>query len=698
MMPQLPAPTAPPEQQSAQATASQTSDTTIKKYGDQLKAMIDKRCRDAVDREKIFQYAVVRRNDFYYRGNQHLAPTFSGSGELVDFKPINGQTQMVSNQGGGKNAVVYDYVINNFRGDLRKFVGVLGQKSPNVKARPNWASDETGIRRANIANDCASYLRSQWNGDAANRYLVLSLGKNGSTFLYTTWVADGDRYGTHSEPIWGMEPQKVSPDVYHCLFCGTDTPGTPEVAPICSNPTCRQSLGPEDFRPGEIQQVPAVVGSKDYPNGSVELFVHSPYDVTTPFYVKDLEHCPWLWLEFEDDAATLVARYPGRGLEEMLGEDYSSMESAGSNTASLGRLARDQASSPTGYLANQRPGRWSHARFWVRPAMFRYVLKDQGADQAALQELNSAYPRGMKLTFVNKKLVMVEHERLDEVWSVVKPETSEYLYADPIFNDYIQGADIMNDGWNILIQLMETSIPFTIYDPNVLDKNKIRQGFQPNEFVPSIPGMGGSLDRAFYKGPVSDVKPEILNFMKEVAGTLREIIGLLPAVWGAEGVPNETAEASRRRLNQALMVLSTTWNEMRGGWAKAYRNGVRQLARYSLGRLVSSQGDPESVTVREVQDIQELLQGGWDFECDQAIPMNWTQLRDFVSSLYENPQMAQAMGATDPDNLEKINEGVGIPGWKMPGGARRDPRSHRKPAQRSARDWTGRIADAVHSS
>lgn len=678
MMPQMaqaappPPPGAPPQPQgdSKQVASQQTSEDVVKKYGTQLKALVDKRCRDAVDREKIFQYAIIRRNDFYFRGNQHLAPSFSGNGELVDFKPINNQTQLVSNANGGKNSVAYDYVINNFRGDLRKFVGVLGQKSPNVKARPNWASDESGIRRSNIANDCASYLRSQWDGDAANRYLVLSLGKNGTTFIHTPFVTDEERYGVHDEPVWGMQAQKVTPDGYRCLYCGAETPGQEGAPPLCQN--CQRPLSPQDFVPGEVQQIPAIVGNKQYPNGTVELHVHSAYDVTTPFYIKDLEHCPWLWLEFEEDSATLVSRYPGRGLEEMIDDGYSSSESAGSNTASLGRLAREQASSVTGYTTNQRPGRWSYARFWLRPSMYLYLLKTQDAGQSAVDELKARFPRGMKLTFANKKLVMVEEERLDEVWTAVKPETSEYLYADAIFDDYIQGSDIMNDGWNILIQLMETSIPFTIYDPNVLDKNKIRQGFQPNEFVPSNPGMGGSFGNAFFKGPVSDVKPEIIQFMKEVAGTLREIIGLLPAVWGAEGVPNETAEASRRRLNQALMVLATTWNEMRGGWAKAYRNGVRQLARYSLGRLVSSQGDPASVTVKEVSDIQELLQGGWDFECDQAIPMNWTQLRDFVSSLYENPQMAQAMGAMDPDNLEKVSEGVGIAGWKIPGREERD--------------------------
>jgi hypothetical protein len=635
----------------------------IQKYGAQLKTLIDKNCRDAIDKEKIQQFAVCRQMDFYYRGNQHLIPTFSGNGEVVDFKPINGSMTNTANQ---RQQVIYDYVINNFRGDMRKFVGVLGQKSPNVRAMPSWEGDENGTRRAKLATECAQYLHSQWDVDAAHRYIALSVGKNGTTFIYTPWVADADRYGEREEPIWGTKPEQVTQDGYKCPNCGTENPGSADTPPpACLN--CGFPLGMQDFVPGETQDVPAITGTKKYPNGAVELSIHSPYDTTTPFYVKDLEHCPWLWLEFDDDAASLVSRFPNRGLEEDLNREQADGDTSASST--LGKLAREQASSSTGYTVYNRPNRWTYSRFWIRPSMYLYLLQDRGSDggKAAVAELKTQFPRGMKVSFVNKKLVQVEHERLDEVWAVIKPETSEFMYADPIFKDYIQGADIVNDCINIMIQKRETSIPAVVYDTNVIEPNKIRQGFQVNEFIPSaVPGA--MLKNAFYNLPVSDVTAGDMDFPKELIATLREIIGLLPAIWGGDAVPNETAEAARRRLNQALMVLSTTWNEMRGGWARAYRNGIRQLSRYSLGRLVSSQGDAESVTIRELGDIEELLQGGWEMTCDQAIPMNWTQLRDFVQSMFTMaPEVAHAMGMDDPQNLEKINEGIGVPGWKLRG-------------------------------
>lgn len=658
------APTVPPQAQPQPQPL--TEDQLIKQYEGQLRNLVDVNCRQAVDKEKVYQYATVRRNDFYYRGNQNLVPTFAGTGgDIVDYKPVSqGGTQLASGKPTNKSPI-YDYVINNFRGDMRKFVGVLGQKSPNVKAMPSWDSGDTDVKRSNTASDVASYFRKQWDVEGANRYLVLSLGKNGTTFFYTPYVTDEEKYGFREEPEWGMAPEKVEPDTLKCPQCGTSNP--PDgMAMGCQN--CFGPLSDADLVEGRTEDVRKVVGTKKYPQGTVELHIHSVYDVTTPFYIKNLEECPWLWLEHEQDVGACIQRYPNRGLEAMLENRQSTgMGSGGSSTSELGQLARNQASSPTGYQVNERPNRWRESKFWLRPSMYWYLTAG-GEGKTVMEALRAQYPRGLKLTWVNNKLVQLEHERLDEVWAAAKPETSEYLYCDPIFNDYIQGADIMNDATNIIFQLMETGIPAMVYDPNILNAQKIRQGFQVNEFIPSVPGMGAQLDKAFYKIPTSEVDPKLFELVSVIHNTLRENVGLLPAIWGGDE-NTQTAEQSRRRLNQALMILATTWNEMRKGWARAYRNGVRQLARYSLGRLVNSQGDAESVTTRDIQDIGDLLKGGWEFECDQAIPMTWAQLRDFVMEIFSsgNPEMIQTFAMQDPANMDKVSQGIGIPGWKYPG-------------------------------
>lgn len=71
--------------------------------------------------------------------------------------------------------------------------------------------------------------------------------------------------------------------------------------------------------------------------------------------------------------------------------------------------------------------------------------------------------------------------------------------------------------------------------------------------------------------------------------------------------------------------------------------------------------------VMELKDLPTLLEGGWEVVCDQAIPMSWSQLKDFVSSLFqEAPEIATAMGAMEPENLSIVQNGIGLPGWEVP--------------------------------
>ena len=192
---------------------------------------------------------------------------------------------------------------SRYWGDVRKAVGVLGQKSPNVIGRPSWPNNDVASKRGAKASECGVYLRSQWDADAANRFLTLSLMKNGTTFFHTHYVADGDKYGWRKEPLWEMVPQKLDEDHFRCQNCGMEMDGKLETAPeSCVNCGAPQSM--LTFEESEMVPVATQTGVKEYPNGTVELDIYSGYDVTTPFFVKkkDWNKCPWLWLQKEEDA------------------------------------------------------------------------------------------------------------------------------------------------------------------------------------------------------------------------------------------------------------------------------------------------------------------------------------------------------------------------------------------------------------
>lgn len=613
-----------------------------------------------VDKEKIYQYAKSRMMNFYYRGFQNLSVVRTGGGEVVDFRPVSsGALALIDKQGANSSERVNDYIINDFRGDVKKFEAILGQKSPNPTARPKWQSTDVPIQ---MLNDLASYLRAEWEVESSNRNIVQSLALNGTTFLHTPIVIDRNRYGETEEPVLDFVPMKIEGNYMECPGCGERTPSEQRVEGLnCSS--CGMPLMPEDWREGETVEVAQQIGNKKYSNGSVGLGIYSCIEVTTPFWIKGIKQSPWLLLQYEDDPSCLVDKFGGELEKDLL----NGMNNDGDDTTgNQGQKVREQMSSPTGTMLAQRGDRWTVEQSFIRPTMYHWVKKLADGDndgQAIYKYLVEKYPKGLKLTKIGSRIVAKENVFLDDEWTAIKPGTSPYLYADPHFDDYIQITDLINDAWNQEVELRGRSAGVTFFDPDRLNPEMANKRFLPGSMIPMQPGTSGNMSDAFFKSSITDPDPNSFTYITTLREIAREIVGLMPAVFGGEEA-TPTAEHARRRLNQALMVLATVWNEMRGGWAEAYNNGVKQLAQYSNGFIyVSNSSEP-----REVPDIKQVLKGGWFFECDQAIPMNWTQLKDFIMGLFQNgPEFAQAIGANQPKNLSKIAEGIGLPGWEIPG-------------------------------
>jgi len=537
-----------------------------------VRRLIQDHVQKEIDREKVYQYAEARRNELYYRGKQHLA-LFTTEGGLADYRPVTAGGLSVSFHSGSQ---VYDYVLNQFRGDIRKFVAVLGQRSPNVKGQPVVQGDEQHVRLARIADRAASFLRSVWSVDRAQRHLALALAKNGTTFLYTPWVADAFKYGSTSEPVYAESLRPAGEPYFECPFCGGET-STGAAEGGCAQ--CGQPLNPANYREPESLPYLETIGQNNYANGCCELHVATIFTVTTPFYIRSLDEAPWLWYEYEEHKGRLLRTYEElrRFRSEVGAFDVG-------YSAGYGRRARETAESASGIVTGERRDRWLYSRFWLHPDMYELI---EGDESGRLREgVAETYPEGLKVTMVNGRVVRLEEERLTEVWAAVKPEASEYLYADPIFNDYIQIQDAVNDAWNIIIELMERGIPLTVFDPAVLDPERIKEWANlPGEFVPAKLGAGGDLSRAFFRAPSSSPPPEFYNIIEIMIEKAREITGVQRPIFGAQGRTKTAREAELLR-NQALMQLNTTWNEMRDGWARAYENGARQLAKYAIaGRL-----------------------------------------------------------------------------------------------------------------
>ena len=62
-----------------------------------------------------------------------------------------------------------------------------------------------------------------------------------------------------------------------------------------------------------------------------------------------------------------------------------------------------------------------------------------------VQELTQMFPDGMKVTLIEGEVIDIENEKLTDVWSYCKPETSQYIYADGMGLDMMGAQDLKND-------------------------------------------------------------------------------------------------------------------------------------------------------------------------------------------------------------------------------------------------------------
>lgn len=602
----------------------------------ELKSLVTRHVVNAIDYEKRHQYAEARRNQAYYTSNQYVVPVVQGQ-TIVDWRAPSGNLRFSETQ--TENA--YDYVRNQIRGDGKKLVAVLGQRAPNVEAMPDRLDDDDAMRTTKLVNKMLADFNSQWDVERMQRLLTLSLWKFGSTFGHTRWTANGRKYGWREEPK--IEEQMVEePGGYQCSACGTSSPDMG----MC--PGCGKFLQPEEALPP--QQVPQAVqtGVERYPKGAVEASLESVLRITTPFYSEGIDTLPWLWVEREEHQAIILAAYnDGRhplAMEKLWKIRSTSSDVVGSNSLSTtGRAARDAASSPNASYMTPRRDRWSLAEYYLTPEMFMYVI-----DDTQRNTLLSMFPDGVKITFVEDDIIDVEALRLADEWSVCFPEPNDSMYPDPLCKDYMQAQDLINDALNIGVETAERAIGFTVYDPQVINKQYFKDNpASPGEMIPAVPGVGKRLSDSMWNSPRPELPADLLQWGDHIVAWARENVGIQPALFGGEG-PVQTAYQASRQLNQALMQLSTIWNEMRSFWRRLYMNAIR-------------------LRVANDPDFANVPLQGWHLDVEEAIPLSWGQLRDFFILLLEKgPDAWQMFGLTHPSNLGIVSKALGLKGWTTP--------------------------------
>jgi hypothetical protein len=636
----------------------------------ELKRLIQEHINEQVEPEKLEQYANIRRNDAYWRNRKLQIPMLTEQG-FLDFIPVNGGMLPRSNEGAEGDTGFDDYDTAIFKGELRKLIAVIGQRSPGVTAAALRPSDEEQIARANKADEIAGLLRAVWIADKRNRQITLKLGKNGVVFVRTRFVTDSSTYGLHEEPILReVEREIPGTGVGTCPGCGKQSAeefGTDELGSlICEE--CGMTIPPEMVKREKYTDVEQD-GSRFYARGNVEIKIKSALEVTTPGGIEDLSEADWLRDEYEVSKGKALAAYP------ILREKNPDSGSGTylSSSAEYGAEVREQVKSFALYQSNYRLNRWRATDIWIRPWMFELIEWEK--PQSPLRDaFKDRFPMGVKITAIGNVLCQVEHECLDEVWTAISPEEGESMYTDPYLDTMIEGDDKTNMLMNIASESAEKSVPITIADPQIIDPRSVKRiGRNIAEMLFSNPGKGAQFAHGFYKLQHTEPRPDLMQLAREELDIQRSISGLTDPVVGLGG-PYQTLGEAEMARNQALLVLGPLWSRIGEGWEGVYYRAVMQFCKHSPdGRFVIPLPTRTGQQIIEMGDVSELLLGGWYFKAEEAMPMAPNQIRAYLNELLtqSNPEVQSVLGILDPANGERFSKALGIPGWKIPGNDQR---------------------------
>jgi hypothetical protein len=639
--------------------------------------------RSVTEVDKATHNAKVRRNELYYRGHQDLMYLSFPNGR-VDFVSAasattpNAPLQLSANAYSG----LYDYILNVYQGDVDAFIAVIGARSPNGQAQALDPSNDDQVRLKAKADRVDAYLDQHWNVPLLHNQLVRGLALYGTMFSHVSYNIN-PKYGTTKQPQFSLQQAPQGPALYRCPWCGAETPaeqanalgpqpGHPPDTVPCSQ--CGRPLGRESLeQPDSILSLVAN-GYQEFENGAVECQIYNPAHITTPMWAKDLDHAPFLVCESEENKGSIIRAYP-----ELRAQAYLDTYSMGiDQMLAMGRYTRELITSPSSYQIPRVKNNWLLTKLWITRAAIEYLPGDQNG---ALREyLSATYPDGFMVPFVNGEPLCGDErkgwpnrilgERMTSVWTACKPKPSEMLYCDSYFECMIQAQDTINDCVSMLVEQAERSNPFVIADPEILSPTMLQQFRSvPGEFKFAKPGSVGSLDKGFFRVPAAELNNVIIEFIDKYISWVREITGILPNIFGAQqGGPQQTAREAEINRNQAMMRLNVPWTQIQQFWATTRENAIYQAAKYSGGKLISTnqQGTLETM---QIDGIWELAQGGWHIRCEESTPSSIGQRRDWVMHALTMPPEVQSsvLGVNKPGNITKIQEAIGIADWDTPG-------------------------------
>lgn len=610
---------------------------------------------DQNDPDRIWILRRIYKCFLYYHDLQGFAPSiYQGLADVTGASSTFANQATVTGQ--------YDYSQNLFRGFARKLMAVLGNRMPNAIAVPDNADDDKSITAASTASNAAEYIRQHCELPMQMFYNLMWAWNAGTTFWHIDFIEDANEFGFKEVPEASEQQGALGNASYDCPQCAGSVPAVEGQPAPTECMQCHGPIGPQNYKPPVSVNLPNVT-MKRVPASGLKITLHNASEVTVPLDSTSIDDCGWLKLDREWPKAKCLAN-PKWG--EMLRKDANATsvpqaEVSGSSQYAAG--VRSAFASPVGLVRSQRPNMWTVSDLWWTPA--QYELVD---DPTVRKTLKENFPKGLRITSVRDKIVDFQNEVLRERWQECKPEPSERIMVDPLGMDWLEVTDIYNNTLNQCSETIDRSNQPGFADPTKLDFDALQERrMLPGEYIPMLRPAGGRLEDAIYNPTPITFSEQIAPWVASVIDVAKQVTGLLDAIWGGGSDDEPTARQAEMKKNSALGQLGMIWTSVGKSLEKVYMKATRLLAENEEGVLAFTKKDQFGNFNTMSVVVDDLRNGKYHFEADEAIPMTWGQQRDLLMWMLDKPEeLLQLWGMDDPLNIPEFKRLLGMPGERIP--------------------------------
>jgi hypothetical protein len=590
-----------------------SNEDIIRQYDSALSQIIQAASDPHNDFERTILLNAAKLNWLFCKGQHFSVPGIVTTplGDIADYMPWGG----TSDEETGADIKLCP-PINVIGGDLYKYMAVMGQNAPRVKALPDDVKAPGPAKTADVnLRDLwvKNRIDRKWKAIPFHQYVT------GPAFIRSFWNTDKRKYGHSVEP-------KIE------IVDGPD-----------GNP------------------VPQITGEQTYANGDAELSIHSVLDVSIPFDAKEL--CGWLKFEAMLSKWSLLSRF--KGTDEQPGplEKYRTGDvpdddlTADSNTAAE---VRDAVSMPSGTGRTRKAGFWRFREYWIDP---QYIEACESSE--ARKILGEHFSDGLYIAKVGSITVEVDNRKETDEWSVARVGRGEKIIERPICADSMPISRAIDDLFGMAIETVLRAITKTIVDNSLLNREALNNNEAvPSEFVFTVLPVDGDINKRIAQIPPIHLSDQVRPLLEFARGLMQDITGIRPELSGG-GQPTQTYREAKQRRDQALQQLSPQAQELQYAAEDVGTNLVKLRSKFGSGTVKAQRRGAYGIET-DVADMAELKDGGWYAEADDNWPMTAADSRDSVFSLLKDfpPEVQQALSILDPLNIEELFDLLQVPGFE----------------------------------